>query len=60
MDPTGDLITLYREGAIVMRLASTPPEVVVEFKTDDTIGQIAISVWPDLSLTERTLFAGGG
>lgn len=50
-------LRLTREGATELRVSSEAPEIVIDFRTDDTTGRLQLSLRPLLRIEESTLFA---
>ena len=50
-----NIVEVYREGAVSVRLSRTPPELAIDFETDDTKGSLRISVSPGVSIAEAVL-----
>ncbi|WP_406494951.1 hypothetical protein OG936_13960 [Streptomyces sp. NBC_00846] len=58
--PSGKVIlNLFREGAILLRVQEGDGEtkIVVEFETRDTTGELRLQVFPEVSITETSLFS---
>ncbi|WP_143195092.1 hypothetical protein [Streptomyces sp. CB02488] len=53
------VLNLFREGAILLRVQERDGEtqLVVEFETRDTVGELRLKVFPEVSLTETSLFS---
>ncbi|MFF3262582.1 hypothetical protein ACFYWO_25865 [Streptomyces sp. NPDC002932] len=53
------MLSLFREGAILLRVQEGDGEtqLVVEFETRDTAGELRLRVFPEVSLTETSLFS---
>jgi hypothetical protein len=52
-----EIARIFKEGAVQLRLDERAPEISVEFRTDDTRGQLEISLEPEVRVNETTLFA---
>ncbi len=50
-----EVARIVREGATGLRLSETAPEIVIAFATQDTTGQLEVSVHPALRLSETSL-----
>ncbi|MEV7238767.1 hypothetical protein AB0N06_34065 [Streptomyces sp. NPDC051020] len=58
--PSGKvMLNLFREGAILLRVQEGDGEtqLVVEFETRDTSGELRLQVFPEVSITETSLFS---
>ncbi|WP_328620368.1 hypothetical protein [Streptomyces sp. NBC_00354] len=57
--PAGGKIAVrnFREGATLLRIIDRPDasRIVVDFSTQDTIGQLDIQIFPRVEISERTL-----
>jgi hypothetical protein len=53
----GEIARIYREGATVLRLSESAPEVSVEFRTSDSKGTLQLSLHPSLQVVETALLA---
>ncbi len=53
------MLNLFREGAILLRVQEGDGEtqLVVEFETRDTAGELRVKVFPEVSITETLLFS---
>ncbi len=51
-----EIVQITREGATKLQLSKAPPEIVIEFKTDDTTGRIEVRLAPSVRVSETTLF----
>ncbi|MFJ2267433.1 hypothetical protein ACIOHO_13835 [Streptomyces sp. NPDC087849] len=52
-------LNLFREGAILLRVqeGGGATQLVVEFETRDTAGELRLQVFPEVSITETSLFS---
>ena len=50
-----EVVRITREGAAELRLAKAPPEITIEFGTDDTTGRIEVMLAPSIHISETTL-----
>ncbi|MCM2411182.1 hypothetical protein [Streptomyces sp. RKAG290] len=58
--PSGKvLLNMFREGAILLRVQEGDGEtrLVVKFETGDTSGELRVQVFPEVSITETSLFS---
>jgi hypothetical protein len=51
-----ECLRLTREGATELKVSSDSPEIRIDFRTDDTIGRLQVSLRPLLRIEESTLF----
>jgi hypothetical protein len=52
-----ECVRLTREGATELRVSSESPEILIDFRTDDTTGRLQVFLRPLLRIEEATLFA---
>ncbi|MFJ2587962.1 hypothetical protein [Streptomyces sp. NPDC087538] len=58
--PSGKvMLNLFREGAILLRVqdGGGKTQLVMEFETRDTAGEIRVQVFPEVSIAETSLFS---
>ncbi|MFG2628624.1 hypothetical protein [Streptomyces sp. NPDC048473] len=58
--PSGKvMLNLFREGAILLRVQEGDggTQLIVEFETRDTAGELRLQVFPEVSITETSLFS---
>ncbi|MEV4920793.1 hypothetical protein AB0K47_28805 [Streptomyces tirandamycinicus] len=55
----GDLISIYREGATLLRIIEDDDgtRLLIEFRTRDTVGELRVQVFPELSISESQLLS---
>jgi hypothetical protein len=51
------VVEVYREGALSVGLFREPPQLTIDFETNDTKGTLKISMPPAMSLVEAVLLA---
>lgn len=53
-----ELLTIFREGATLLRIAegAGTTKLVTNFETRDTTGELAIQVFPEIKVEEKSLF----
>ncbi|MBW5481790.1 hypothetical protein [Streptomyces bambusae] len=53
----GGHFSTFREGATLLRIVDSPEssKLVMEFSTQDTVGNLEVQIFPHVSISERTL-----
>ncbi|MFI5628495.1 hypothetical protein ACIA8E_03710 [Streptomyces sp. NPDC051664] len=54
-----DILKLFREGATLLRIVEEGGEtqLVTEFETQDTAGELRVCIFPEVSITDNSLFS---
>ncbi|WP_328625775.1 hypothetical protein OHA88_14105 [Streptomyces sp. NBC_00353] len=54
-----DILKLFREGATLLRIVEEGGEtqLLTEFETQDTTGELRVCIFPEVSITDNSLFS---